>query len=253
LKRTYSVGELADISGATIRTIQYYDKIGLLVAKRNDYNNLRHYTESDLVKLQQILFYKKLGMSLKEIKNYCLNYESQSDLIRILKRQNEMLLKNEMEIKTNMAVIEAILSTMEDGKPYNLEAMMKLTLNLNKAAILEYSNVEFDPEIKAAFNKKYQDYDEVLEIYWKWKRLLLEAFSLKKNQINPESESGYQFGKKWNSFVRYATDDNQEIHEAFSKSLNQSEFWPEEDKYLMDYCDDYIDKAHQYFCQKRSD
>ncbi len=40
-------------------------------------------------------------------------------------------------------------------------------------------------------------------------------------------------------------------YEAFSKSLNQSAFWPEEDKFLMDYCDDYIDRAHQYFCQKR--
>jgi DNA-binding transcriptional MerR regulator len=245
----YSVGELAKFSGATIRTIQYYDKIGLLTAKRNDNNNLRYYTEKDLVKLQQILFYKKLGMPLKEIKMQCLNYESQDDLKLILDQQKDFLFKKEMEIKTNIAVIDAILSTMEICTPYDLEAMMKLTLKLNNAAILEYKTIEFGSETRTAFNVGYPDYDKILVIYWKWKKLLLEAFSLKENQISPESEPGYQFGKKWHEFVRFATDDNQDMIEAYSKSLNKSELWPKEDKFLMDFCDDYIDRAHQYYCK----
>ncbi|MBD1381831.1 MerR family transcriptional regulator [Metabacillus arenae] len=248
----YSVGELADVSGATIRTIQYYDKIGLLVAKRNDVNNLRYYTEGDLVKLQQILFYKKLGMSLKEIKEHCLNYESQDDLKQILEQQKDILFKKEMEIKTNIAVIEAILSTMETYGPYDLEAMMKLTLNLNKTAIFDYMSIEFDPETSAAFNERYPDSAEVFDIYWKWKKVLLEAFSLKHNQVHPESESGYQLGKKWHVFVQHATDNNQNMVEAYSKSLNQSDLWPKEDKFLMDYCDDFIEKAHQFYCKKEN-
>lgn len=251
--KTYTVGELAKISGATIRTIQYYDRIGLLVAKRNDNNNLRHYAESDLVKLQQILFYKKLGMSLNEIKEHCLHFESQSDLKRILEQQHELLFKKEMEIKTNSAVIEAILSTMEAGDEYDLEAMMKLTLNLSKAAIFDYVNIELDPKTEDTLNENYRDKDEVVEIYWKWKRLLLEAFSLKRNDIKPDSDSGYQFGEKWDSFVRYATDDSQEMLEAYSNTHKQRHLWPEEDQFLMDYCEDFINIAHQYYCKGRED
>lgn len=55
----YSIGELSEISGATIRTLQYYDQIGLLEAKRNE-SNLRYYTEKDLILLQQILFHKRV-------------------------------------------------------------------------------------------------------------------------------------------------------------------------------------------------
>ena len=42
----YSIGELAEISGTTVRTIQYYDQIGLLEAKRSE-SNLRYYTQFD--------------------------------------------------------------------------------------------------------------------------------------------------------------------------------------------------------------
>lgn len=247
---TYSVGELANISGTTVRTIQYYDKIGLLIAKRDENNNLRYYTESDLVRLQQILFYKNLGMSLKEIREHFLDYEDHSDLQRILAMQKEMLFQKEMEIKTNIAVIEAILSTMETGGQYDLEAMMKLTLNLNKSAIFDYFKIDYDPEVKAVFKERYSDPSDVIDIYWKWKRLLLEAFALKQNGVNPESEFGIHFGGKWNSFVKMATDDNQEMVEAYTKSYQQSELWPEEDQFLMDYCDDFIDKAHQFYCEK---
>lgn len=62
-----SIDDLAKLSGTTIRTIQYYDKIDSLVAKRDENSNLRYYTQSDLLILQQILFYEKLGFSLKEI------------------------------------------------------------------------------------------------------------------------------------------------------------------------------------------
>ena len=69
-EKMYSIGDLAKQSGTTIRTNQYYENIDLLVAKREKNSNLRYYTQSDLLTLQQILFYKKLDFSLKEIKKY---------------------------------------------------------------------------------------------------------------------------------------------------------------------------------------
>jgi len=45
-EKLYSTGELAKLSGITVRTIQYCDKIGLLVVKRGENSNLRYYTHS---------------------------------------------------------------------------------------------------------------------------------------------------------------------------------------------------------------
>lgn len=66
-KKEYSVHELADLSGVSVRTLHYYDQIGLLSAQRKK-NNYRSYCSSEVDRLHQILLYKELGMGLGVIK-----------------------------------------------------------------------------------------------------------------------------------------------------------------------------------------
>ena len=63
-----TVKEIADLTGVSVRTLQYYDEIGLLKpAKVND-AGYRFYDDAQLEKLQQILFFKELDFQLKDIK-----------------------------------------------------------------------------------------------------------------------------------------------------------------------------------------
>ena len=62
------IHEVAKLTGITIRTLHYYDEIGLLEPTKADKTKYRLYSENDLEKLQQILFYREVGFSLKEIK-----------------------------------------------------------------------------------------------------------------------------------------------------------------------------------------
>lgn len=63
----YSVRELAELSGVSVRTLHHYDEIGLLVPKRAQ-NNYRSYGPAELGRLQQILLYRRLDMQLSHIK-----------------------------------------------------------------------------------------------------------------------------------------------------------------------------------------
>lgn len=65
----YTVQQLASLSGVSIRTLHYYDKIALLKPKRLPTNGYRQYGEKDLLVLQQILFFRELDFSLQEIKS----------------------------------------------------------------------------------------------------------------------------------------------------------------------------------------
>ena len=64
----YLIKKASEISGVSVRTLQHYDKIGLLSPKKKD-NGYRYYSEDDMSLLQMILYYKYLGFSLNDIKN----------------------------------------------------------------------------------------------------------------------------------------------------------------------------------------
>lgn len=63
-----TVQEIANRTGTTVRTLHYYDEIGLLHPSTVTESNYRLYSAEDLLRLEQILFYKNLGFSLKEVK-----------------------------------------------------------------------------------------------------------------------------------------------------------------------------------------
>lgn len=64
---SYSTGEIAELCGVTVRTVQYYDREGLLKPESFSEGGRRLYGEESLKTLQLICMYKDLGLSLSEI------------------------------------------------------------------------------------------------------------------------------------------------------------------------------------------
>ncbi|MET9831107.1 MerR family transcriptional regulator [Streptomyces sp. NPDC006385] len=64
---SYSVGQVAAFAGVTVRTLHHYDRAGLLSPSGRSGAGYRLYNDTDLARLQQILFYRELGFSLDEI------------------------------------------------------------------------------------------------------------------------------------------------------------------------------------------
>lgn len=65
---TYTVKKLADLANVSVRTLHYYDEIGLLKPASIGENGYRYYDDSSLFQLQQILFYREMGLELQQIK-----------------------------------------------------------------------------------------------------------------------------------------------------------------------------------------
>ena len=68
MPKLLQIGELAKQTGLSIRTLRYYDEIGLLVPSHRTEAEYRLYREADIARLQQILSLRQLGFSLKEIR-----------------------------------------------------------------------------------------------------------------------------------------------------------------------------------------
>ncbi|MCA9966060.1 MAG: MerR family transcriptional regulator [Anaerolineales bacterium] len=67
MTKLYRIAQFAQLAGVTVRTLQYYDRMGLLRPSATTEANYRLYTTADLLKLQQILTLKWMGFSLSEI------------------------------------------------------------------------------------------------------------------------------------------------------------------------------------------
>ncbi|MEP4313310.1 MAG: MerR family transcriptional regulator [Anderseniella sp.] len=63
----YSVGQLARLAGVSVRTLHHYDDIGLLKPAHIGANGYRLYRRAELLRLQEIMFYRDVGMSLDEV------------------------------------------------------------------------------------------------------------------------------------------------------------------------------------------
>ncbi len=86
---TYTVQGLATLAGVSVRTLHHYDAIGLLQPAHRDANNYRQYGEAELLRLQQILFFRELDMPLDQIQRTL--DSAQFDILHTLEDHKAML------------------------------------------------------------------------------------------------------------------------------------------------------------------
>jgi MerR family transcriptional regulator, thiopeptide resistance regulator len=108
---TYTVGEVAELSGVSVRTLHHYHEIGLLVPTVRSQHGYRLYSPDDLGRLRQILLYRELDFRLEEIADMLANPDAGTD--DHLRRQHALLRARQAR---TIALISAIESEMETRK-----------------------------------------------------------------------------------------------------------------------------------------
>lgn len=101
-----TVKEVSKICGVSVRTIQYYDKIQLLSPSAKTDAGYRLYSDTDIAKLQQILFLKELGFRLKDIQ-VILNNSRLSNAMTF-RRQKELLSAKRQYLDQLISVLEQL-------------------------------------------------------------------------------------------------------------------------------------------------
>jgi DNA-binding transcriptional MerR regulator len=114
--RRYRVKEVARIAGVSVRALHHYDEIGLLVPSGRSTAGYRLYNEEDLLRLQQILIGRELGMPLEEIKR-SLN-DPNFDRCAALERQRKEIVTRAERAAAMLRAIDTALAALasEGGK-----------------------------------------------------------------------------------------------------------------------------------------
>ncbi len=135
----YSVSQLAQISGVSVRTLHHYDEIGLLKPALKADNGYRYYGREELLRLQQILFHRELDFPLEEIRRVL--DAPGFDKARALREHRKKLKENAKRFQRLVRTIDETLATLEGDAEMTEKAMYK----------------GFDPAKQEAYEKQLVD------------------------------------------------------------------------------------------------
>ncbi|MFE4671991.1 MerR family transcriptional regulator [Streptomyces sp. NPDC056723] len=110
---SYSVGQVAGFAGVTVRTLHHYDEIGLLAPVGRSHAGHRRYSDADLDRLQQILFYRELGFPLDEVA--ALLDDPEADPRAHLRRQYELLTARIGKLQKMAAAVQTAMEARKMG------------------------------------------------------------------------------------------------------------------------------------------
>ena len=107
-----NISRVAKLTGVTVRTLRYYDEIGLLKPSQVTEAGYRVYDDADLEVLQQILFFRELDFSLEDIRKIMQNpaYEKES----ALRKQRELLEQKRSRLDSLISLVDKILKGERD-------------------------------------------------------------------------------------------------------------------------------------------
>ena len=119
----YTTGEIAKLCGVTVRTVQYYDKRGILIPSELTEGGRRLYSEADVKKLKVICFLRDLGLSIDNI-SQLLSEEDPGAVISLLLDQQEKALRSEIsERETQLRKITELKSGLKGLSTLSIESI----------------------------------------------------------------------------------------------------------------------------------
>ena len=140
-----SISQVAKLTGISVRTLQYYDEIGLLKPSKLTSAGYRMYDDDALQTLQQVLFFRELGFSLKEIKQIL--QQSDFDRIHAFKRQKELFLLKRNRLDRLIQLLERLekgescMSFKEFDLSDYISALEEFKSNQSQAVIQHWGSI----------------------------------------------------------------------------------------------------------------
>ena len=182
-----TVGEIAKKMGVTVRTLQYYDKEGLLSPSAESEGGRRLYTDRDLIMLHQILSLKSLGFSLDDIKQRLSSLETPQEVASALTEQADAIRRKIEQLTASLTAIERLKEEVLQMQTVSFKKYADIIVNLQMQNEFYYLIKHFDDDtldhIRSHFDKK-----SGLDFMDRFNGLSDEILRLKKDHVPPESE-----------------------------------------------------------------
>lgn len=209
------VGELAQQAGISVRTLHYYDEVGLLSPTHRSEAGYRLYTPADVVRLQHILALRHLGLSLDEIRT-CLN-QPDYNLVCIIHLHIKRL-QEQIEVQQTLCRhLEALAVYFEQTDTVSVADATQIL------EVIRAMEKYFTPDIMQELEKRRKQVGEerIKQVEAEWPILIDEVRTAMDNGVAPDSPVAQQLAQRWMGLVHEFTGGNPSISQALNTMYQQ--------------------------------
>ncbi|MCW8879764.1 MAG: MerR family transcriptional regulator [Kangiellaceae bacterium] len=204
-----TVGQVAEKTGVSVKTLHHYDRINLLSSPHRSEAGYRLYGRTELTRLKQILLLKSLGFNLAAIKeligNQCdlgvfieqqIEYKEQ----QLLKQRQELAKLNQLKLLHNRGeqTIEVLLNDLEKIAMHE-KYFSKQQMQILQKRAEEYSNEKME------------------QAHQEWPRLIAEVQDAVEQGAPVSSEQAQSLALRWNKLIDEFTGGDPEMHDSLAK------------------------------------
>ncbi|MCY1021386.1 MerR family transcriptional regulator [Pyxidicoccus sp. MSG2] len=133
-----TVSQVARLAKVSVRALHHYDEIGLLSPSERSEAGYRLYTQADLQRLQQVLFFRELEFPLEEIRRIL--GDPSFDLRSALRMQRQLLSERAARLDALLGAVDSALDALEKGKTMDQEKMFE--------AFGDFDPTKYEAEVK---------------------------------------------------------------------------------------------------------
>jgi DNA-binding transcriptional MerR regulator len=245
----YTIKQLATIARISVRTLHYYDELGLLKPRYRRENKYRYYGVEEAARLQQIMFFRELGFSLDDIGQ--IMSRTDFDLVQALESHKELLLKKAQRINELIITVAKSIKTLKGESKMEIKEFYE---GFNDEEIKRYRD-----EVRERWGEKTLIDSETRVIgMGKQKFAALQAEggaifqaiadSMKKGFESPEVQKLIAKWREWlENFSHYSDEAVLGLGQAYSQDERFARFFEKYDKDLALF----LTRAIEYYSRKK--
>jgi DNA-binding transcriptional MerR regulator len=208
--KLWKVGELARLTGVSVRTLHHYDEIGLLCPSRRSESGYRLYERSDIVRLGQIKSLRHMGFSLEEVRTFLTrdNWSPQR-VISLHLKQLKQQIALQQQLCARLEALEARLQTRQNVSTEEFMKMME-AMNMSK----NYFTPEQMQEIEE--RGRLLGEEKIRAVEAEWPRLIEQVRAAMQRGDDPASEQVQALARRWRELLEMFTGGNPQIQQSLN-------------------------------------
>lgn len=245
-----TIGEAAGKMHVTVRTLQHYDKEGLLSPSAVSEGGRRLYTDKDIVKLHQILSLKQLGFSLNDMKERLIPLDTPGEVAAVLAEQADVVQKKIEGLSESLRKLEALRREVLQMQSVDFKKYADIIVNLQMKNDFYWMIKHFDDQMLAHIRSRF-DEGSAAVFMQDFTRLQDEAIRLGSEGVSADSVEARAFAKAyWDMIMQFTGGDMNVLSKLME--LGNAEGMDAEWKKRQEKANTFIEPAlHAYFRGKQ--